>query len=108
ALFPRAVSAGAAESWLEQRVEGQWRPDGERPEDPRWARQLRVAGSYGPWPLCRCNDVGTAEPGWLVGGRRRHVLHRRRAEALDRRNRVGRLLPRRMGFRRPPILVRSI
>ena len=52
--------------------------------------------------------VGPAEPGWLVGRRRRYVLHRRRKDALHRRHRDGGLFPGRLGFRRRAIFLSAL
>ena len=71
-------------------------------------RQLRLDGGHGARALCRRHDVGAAEPGSVVGRRRRHVLHRRRVEALNQRHRLRRLLPRGVGICGRLVCIRAV
>ena len=105
ALLPRAIPPVAAQSRLDHRLEDQRRSPGQQQAQPRRQRQLRLVRGQGPRTICRRHHVRAAEPGHVVGRRRRHVLHRRRQHAIHHRHRHGRLLPRRMGLRRRALLL---
>ena len=55
------------------------------------------------WAFCRRDDVGTAEPGRLVGGKVTICSSSMAKNALDQWHRFGRLFSGRVGFRRSPV-----
>ena len=66
-IFPRAVSPGATQSWVDKSVDIQRRPRGEQEGKPYRPGQLRVGRCQGKRPVRGRDHVHLAKPERLVG-----------------------------------------